>query len=468
MNIDFILVNKIKNALFECKTGEILVSNKFELKTIFGKNGHAEINPHELWKDVEMSIDYVVDKFINLNYSVDQIKSIGITNHVSSTFCWNKTNEKFYCNALIWYDSRNNKILEKIVEKNGKNLFIEKTGMPLLNTSSFSKIMWILQNFPECCMDIESNQAIFGTPDTWLIWTYIFSHRPGWEKLLYIINTNAKKLTNGNHFTDMTNAAITGLFDINSLKWSEDICSFYGIPMSILPKIKECLDDFGIANVSKLKGIPIRAVISDHCASLYGQQCTQPGLAKLTVGTGGCISYNIGKEGCVNCTGSVNDWLIKKLGIAKSFEELENLASSVTSSEGVYFITGFSGIYTPYWNHNVKGTLFGLTMDTTKAHIARACLESVAYQSALIINDMKKCGIKLKKLSVDGGMVKNKTFLQILTNYINEPIDTPLLLKNFDLKGTIKPKISEAERNKNLENWQKAINTAIEYYKIKN
>ncbi|OAF68701.1 hypothetical protein A3Q56_03533 [Intoshia linei] len=390
--------------LFECTTGKLVSHYAVPTTVIYKDDGFSEMDADKLWNDLLKCIDVVVGNFLSQSKdnSVDQIKCIGITDQVCSTICWNKLTGKSYCNIP-------------------RNIH-EITGFAMMTLFSSTKIQWIMENYKEFANDIEKGEAIFGTIDTWLLWN----------------------LTNGNnHMTDISNAGLTGLYDINKLEWSQEILDFYKIPRKILPIVQESFSNYGIIQKSKLKGVPVTAIIGDFCSSLYGQNC---GLRKMTFGTASSVSVNTGekhlfKDGLISniafvidgvrtcicttcslyCSTSIK-YLIDQMKIAKDIEEFAALADSVNSIKGVYYVSEFAG----------KGaSLIGLKLTTNRAHICRSCLESLAYKAYREGTVYGVCAVASKSLKC--ALPKNK------------------VLKTFY------PQLTEIEREQQLEKWKMAF-----------
>ena len=345
------------------------------------------------------------------------IAVIGITNQRETTIVWNRKTGEPICNAIVWQDRRTSGFCDEIRKSHG-NLIREKTGLETDAYFSASKINWILENVPNAREQAESGELCFGTVDTWLIW----------------------KLTGGEkHLSDVSNASRTMLFNIKTLCWDEALLEIFDIPRGILPEVKSSSEIYGeVLAIEELKGVPIAGNAGDQQAALFGQLCFEKGLSKNTYGTGCFMLQNIGTqavesknrllttiawqigekteyalEGSVFIGGAVIGWLRDSLEIIENSADVEALANSVADNGGVYFVPAFAGLGAPHWNQDARGLIIGLTRGTGKAHIARAALEAICYQTADLIDAMRAdSGIELKELRVDGGATRNDSLLQ--------------------------------------------------------
>lgn len=410
------------------KRGQIIGVSQYEFSQLFPNDGWVEHDPLEIWNTQLKAIKNVLKK---TNISPEMIHSLGITNQRETTVIWNKKTGIPVYNAIVWQDRRTKNLCEKLKKENLESTFQEKTGLFLDPYFSGTKIKWILENNPSLLKEAKSEKLAFGTIDTWLIW----------------------KLTNGSkHVTDVTNASRTLLFNINSLKWDEELIKILNIPKSILPAVISSSEFVG--NVSKnILGfeIPITAIAGDQQASLFGQMCLNEGDVKNTYGTGCFCMMNTGEkivksnnkmlttiayqlngktnyaiEGSVFTGGSLIQWLRDQLGIISKASEIEELAKSVVDSGGITFISALAGIGAPYWEPNAYGSIIGITRKTNKGHIARAALEAIAIRIYEIISCMEKdANIKFSSLKVDGGASVNDLLMQIQSNIIEKKVIRP-------------------------------------------
>ena len=359
-------------------TGKIVVQEQQEFKQIITNEVSVEHNPLEIWESVINCISSVDKKF-----DLSQLDSIGITNQRETTVAWSKSTGEPLYNAIVWQDTRTQDICDEIKQINELKDNFLKTGLPVATYFSLSKIIWLLRNVNEVKKARERNDLCFGTIDSWLLY----------------------KLT-GKHVTDVTNASRTLLMDLNSLAWIDNILEYFKIPKESLPSIKPSFFNYG-TNKRILKNIPITAVLGDQQASLFGQNCIKPGDVKNTYGTGCFALTNTGTkivksnngllstlayqkegddpkyalEGSVSIAGAAVQWLRDNLNIIKDSQDVEALAMSVKDNGDVYFVPAFSGLFSPHWDETARGVLVGLSRFSNKSHIARAVLESVAFQS---------------------------------------------------------------------------------------
>ena len=469
-------------------TGQIIYSSQTEFNQYFPKDGWVEHNPDEIWKTTLKSLKDVINKSKKLR---GKILTIGITNQRETTILWNKKSGKPVYNAIVWQDRRTRNYCEKLKKKKYEKEFRKKTGLFIDPYFSATKIKWILDNVRRTKKLLDSNNLLFGTIDTFLIW----------------------KLTHGkNHLTDATNASRTMLFNINNNNWDKTILKKMKIPAKILPEIKNSADNFGHTN-KKIVGeeIPISAVLGDQQAAAFGQSCFEKGSIKCTYGTGAFVIMNTGKnkifskhklltticyringkntyalEGSIFIAGAGVQWLRDKLKLINNAYETEKIANSKKSNDGLYVVPAFSGMGAPYWRADVRGTIVGLTRNSDWKSLVRAVVESVAYQSYDLFYAMKKDGIKPKIIKVDGGMVANNWFSQFLSNIINIKVVRPKILETTALgvaflagyqigefkslseikykwrkEAIFKPKIKKSARNKLLQGWEQAIRKTL-------
>ncbi|GIY68888.1 glycerol kinase [Caerostris extrusa] len=421
--------------IFDSDSAEIVTYHQIETKLLYPRAGWVEQDPLEILSNVNICIDKTVEKLREFEIDPSNIKAIGVTNQRETTVVWNKYTGKPLYNAIIWLDSRTADIVEILSKKGGSKAVKEKCGLPITTYFSAVKLRWLIENIPEVKQAIEQNQCLFGTVDSWIIWNLTGG------------------INNGIHVTDVSNASRTMLMDIRTLQWDSWLCSFFQIPMFILPNIRSSSEILGYVSISSLNGVPIAGCLGDQSAALLGQLCLKPGSAKNTYGTGCFLLCNTGKvpvwskhgllttvayklgpdqpviyalEGSVAIAGALIRWLRDNLGIIADSSFIEALASSVESSHGVYFVPAFSGLYAPYWQPSARGIICGLTQFSTRAHIARAALEAVCFQTLEIAEAMKlDSGFPLEKLQVDGGMTSNKMLLQIQADLLGLPVVLP-------------------------------------------
>ena len=406
------------------KESRIVSIRQKEYTQIFPKSGWVEHNPLEIWKT---QIETAIEAMQKADLSAEDIAAIGITNQRETTVIWNKqTGEPVY-NAIVWQDRRTSEFCNEI-RKNHAELIRKKTGLEVDAYFSASKVNWILENVEGVRKKAENGELLFGTIDSWLIW----------------------KLTSGKtHITDASNASRTMLFNINTLEWDKELLKIFRIPRSLLPEVKASSEVYGKVEIdNELKGISIAGNAGDQQAALFGQLCFEKGLSKNTYGTGCFMLQNIGTEpvksenlllttiawqiggkteyaleGSVFIGGAVIQWLRDSLEIIENSADVENLAESVADNGGVYFVPAFAGLGAPHWNQEARGLIIGLTRGTGKAHIARAAIESICYQTADLIEAMQAdAGIELNELRVDGGATENDSLLQFQADILQIPV----------------------------------------------
>ena len=473
--------------LFNTK-GKIEFVSQYEFKQYFPKNGWVEHNPNEIWSTTLKALKNVINK---ANKIRGHIISIGITNQRETTILWNKKTGKPIYNAIVWQDRRTQEYCKKLKNKKYENDFRKKTGLFIDPYFSATKVRWILDNVKESRKLLKSNNLLFGTVDTFLIW----------------------KLTKGKqHLTEATNASRTMLFNINNNKWDHEILKKLNIPKSILPKVKNSADDFGKTD-KKITGkeIPISAVLGDQQAAAVGQTCFEKGSIKSTYGTGAFVIMNTGSkkinsknklltticyrlnnkttyalEGSIFIAGAGVQWLRDKMKLIKKAPETEKIARSSNVNDGIYVVPAFSGMGAPYWRPDARGLITGLTRDSNWQSLVRATVESVAYQSYDLFNAMNKDGLKPRIVKIDGGMVANNWFSQFLSDTINLKVIRPKVLETtalgvalfagyqvgeFKSLNQIKniwqkdkafsPKIKNSLRNQLLQGWKLAIRKTL-------
>ncbi|KAM4710901.1 glycerol kinase isoform 2-T2 [Anableps anableps] len=430
--------------VFNSKTAELLSHHQVEIKQSFPKEGWVEEDPKEILQSVYECMERTCEKLTQLNIDISNIKAVGVSNQRETTLVWDKeTGEPLY-NAIVWLDLRTQSTVEHLINKTpgrNKNHLRHKTGLPISTYFSAVKLRWLMDNVDEVHKAIVSRRAMFGTVDSWLIWSL----------------TGGK--SGGIHCTDVTNASRTMLFNIHTMDWDPELCKYFGIPMEILPRVRSSSEIYGLMKISScwksgtLTGIPISGCLGDQSAALVGQMCFQDGQTKNTYGTG-CfllrntgskpvmsdhgllttVAYKLGRdkpacyalEGSVAIAGAVVRWLQDNLGIISSSKEIEKLAASVGSSYGCYFVPAFSGLYAPYWEPSARGIICGLTQFTNKSHLAFAALEAVCFQTQEILEAMNQdSGIPLTQLQVDGGMTSNRLLMQLQADILCIPVVKP-------------------------------------------
>ena len=413
--------------LFECD-GKIASIAQREFPQIFPKEGWVEHDPMVIWST---QISVATEALLKIGARWDEIYGIGITNQRETMVVWNrKTGVPIY-NAIVWQCRRTADRCEALAASGYESMIKEKTGLLLDPYFSATKLEWILKNIPNARELADKGELCFGTIDSWLIW----------------------KLTDGKvHATDYSNASRTMLFNIRTLEWDEELLSLFGVPRSMLPEVLPSSSVFGYTSADILgASLPIGGVLGDQQAALFGQCCFERGDIKNTYGTGAFLLMNTGREpymttnglittvawgiggevayaleGSVFSSGSAIQWLRDGLGILKSAAESEKIASSVEDSGGVFVVPAFSGMGAPWWDPYARGTIIGITRATTRAHIVRATLESLAYQTADVIDLMQRSvGVAVKELRVDGGASKNNLMLAFQADILGATLHRP-------------------------------------------
>ena len=416
--------------------GEICSVAQKEFTQIFPQPGWVEHNPKEIWSSQS---GVMAEAIASKGLSAADIAAIGITNQRETTIVWDaETGEPVY-NAIVWQDRRTSSFCDSL-KIAGKTDFIrKKTGLIIDAYFSGTKIRWILENVPGARDKANKGQLRFGTVDSWLIWN----------------------LTGGKvHVTDVTNASRTMLFNIHTLSWDKELLDLLGVPASMMPEVKSCSEVYGHTSTSVLAGnVPIAGIAGDQQAALFGQMCTEPGAVKNTYGTGCFLLMNTGEkpiesrnnllttiawkvgdkvnyalEGSIFVAGSVVQWLRDGLGIIKSSSEVEALATSVPDNGGVYFVPALTGLGAPYWDQYAKGCVYGITRGSTAAHIARAALEGIAFQTMDIVEAMQSdSGVKLCELKVDGGASRNNLLMQFQSDILDCDVIRPQITETTAL-----------------------------------
>lgn len=410
------------------RKGEPCATAQREFPQIFPKPGWVEHDPNEIWSSQASVIAEVIT---TLDINGKNIAGIGITNQRETTVVWDaETGEPLY-NAIVWQDRRTAELCDKLKTEGKSDLIHKKTGLLIDAYFSGTKIKWILDNVEGARQRAEQGKLRFGTIDTWLVW----------------------KLTRGEvHCTDVSNASRTMLFNINTLDWDDELLDMLDIPRSMMPRVCSSSEVYGHTKTTIFAHeVPIAGIAGDQQAALFGQQCTEPGMMKNTYGTGCFLLMNCGNkpifsknnllttigwqldgkvtyalEGSIFVGGSVVQWLRDGLRLIHVSSEIEALAASVADTGGVYFVPALTGLGAPWWDQNARGTITGLSRGTTAAHIARAALEGIAFQTYDIAEAMEKdAGLKLRELKVDGGASRNNLLMQFQSDILRSRVVRP-------------------------------------------
>jgi glycerol kinase len=416
--------------------GAIKAVAQKEFTQIFPTAGWVEHDPQEIWAS---QIGVAVEALGRAHVPPRDIAAIGITNQRETTIVWDRqTGEPVY-NAIVWQDRRTADYCERLKADGAGDTIQEKTGLLIDAYFSASKIRWILDNVPGARARADVGQLAFGTVDTWLVW---------------------KLTSHTRHVTDVSNASRTMLFNIHTLKWDDELLHLFGVPASMLPDVRSSSEVYGeVSTTLGIERVPIAGIAGDQQAALFGQMCRTPGMSKNTYGTGCFLLQNIGTtptrsrnqlvttiawqtggrteyalEGSVFIGGAVVQWIRDGLGLIRTAAEIEPLAATVSDNGGVYLVPAFAGLGAPHWDPYARGTIVGVTRGTTSGHIARAALESIAYQVSDLLDAMAAdAGIALTELRVDGGAAANNTLMQFQADLLGVPVVRPAITETTAL-----------------------------------
>lgn len=470
--------------LFNQKAEIVAVAQK-EFKQFFPKSGWVEHDAREIWTS---QASVATEAITKANITASQIAAIGITNQRETTILWDRNTGEPIHKAIVWQDRRTASYCNELKKQGLSEKINDKTGLIIDAYFSGTKIKWLLDNVEGAREKAERGEICFGTVDSWLIW----------------------KLTSGkHHFTDITNASRTMLFNIHEKQWDEELLEIFDIPASILPEVKSSSEQYCTTSGDIFSHkIPIAGIAGDQQAALFGQLCTQPGMAKTTYGTGCFLVMNTGNkpvksknqllttvawqigndvqyalEGSVFIGGAAIQWLRDGLELFRHASESEKLATSIESNEGVYFVPALTGLGAPHWDQDARGAFFGLTRGTGKAHMARAALEAIAFQVNDVLKAMEKdAENKTTEMRVDGGASENNFLMQFQSDLVRCTINRPkitettalgaaflaglavgywpdveALKKLWEIDQSYDPQENEAEVNNNLHFWHKAV-----------
>ena len=471
------------------RNGSIISTAQKEFQQIYPQPGWVEHDPAEIWSSqISVASEAVVKAGLNVN----DIIAIGITNQRETTIMWDKRSGDPIYNAIVWQDRRTAAFCDKLKHDGHGAMIKEKTGLIIDAYFSATKVKWILDNVSGAKEKARRGDLCFGTVDSWLLW----------------------KLTNGQvHATDVSNASRTMLCNIHTAEWDHELLRLFDIPGGILPKIKSNSEVYGYTeSVLTGKGIPVSGMAGDQQSALFGQMCIQPGMVKNTYGIGCFMLMNTGNkpvtsknnllttiawkiehelqyalEGSVFIAGAVVQWLRDGMELIRNSSEIEELTQRVTDNGGVFMVPAFAGLGAPYWNQHARGTIVGITRGTTAAHIGRAAIESIAYQTMDVLKSMEAdAGFAIKELRVDGGATVNNLLMQFQSDILNTKVIRPQITETTALgaaylagigvgyfKGLheiqeywkkereFTPKMNDSERKKLTEQWGRAIKAAV-------
>jgi len=488
---DFILAldqgTTSSRAIIFDKNGLPVTTVQKEFNQIYPKPGWVEHNPEEIWST---QTEVALEAISRAGLESTDIAAIGITNQRETAVVWNRKTGKPVYNAIVWQDRRTAGFCDQLKNEGHNQTISMKTGLIIDAYFSATKVRWILDNVKGAHELAQKGELAFGTVDSWLIWN----------------------LTNGRvHVTDVTNASRTMLFNIHTLKWDEELLGIFDIPASMLPEVKASSEVYCTTEGLFSSAIPVAGIAGDQQAALFGQMCTEPGMVKNTYGTGCFMVMNIGSkpirsknrllttiawqigkethyalEGSIFIAGAVVQWLRDGLGIINQSGDIEKLASEVRDSGGVCFVPAFAGLGAPHWNQHARGTLVGITRGSTAAHIARAALDSIAFQTLDVLQAMQKdSGIEIRELRVDGGATVNNLLMQFQADLLQAKVVRPKITettalgaaylaglavnywnsiedvkKQWQLDRTFNPQMKSGEIDTLIEEWHRAIKAA--------
>jgi len=410
--------------------GNVVASDQKEHQQIYPRPGWVEHDPEEIWQRTQ---EVVHGTLVRSGIERGQIAAVGITNQRETTLLWSRSTGKPVYNAIVWQDTRTDRIVNELASSGGQDRFRSKTGLPLATYFSGPKARWILDHVPGARAAAEQGEVLFGNVDTFLIW-WLTGGPHG-----------------GVHVTDVTNAARTLLMDLHTLDWDTELLDTIGAPRAMLPRIRSSSEIYGTAS-GVLEGVPVAGDLGDQQAATVGQACYSVGEAKNTYGTGNFMLLNTGTElmlsrsgllttvayklgdqpavyaleGSIAITGALVQWLRDNLGLISQSAEVETLANTVQDNGGMYFVPAFSGLFAPHWKNDARGVIVGLTRYVNRGHFARAALEATAFQTREVVEAMETdSGVKLTALKVDGGMVYNDMLMQFQSDILGVPVIRP-------------------------------------------
>ncbi|ORA34565.1 glycerol kinase [Mycobacterium aquaticum] len=480
--------------------------HQLEHEQILPRAGWVEHNPVEIWERTAAVIMTALNK---TRLSATDLAGLGITNQRETTLVWNRHTGRPYHNAIVWQDTRTDRIAAALDRDGRGDVIRHKAGLPPATYFSGGKIQWILENVDGVRAAAENGDAIFGNPDSWLVWNLTGGHR------------------GGVHVTDVTNASRTMLMNLETLDWDDELLSFFGIPRQMLPEIKPSSSPtpYGLTRADgPLAGeVPVTGILGDQQAAMVGQVCLDAGEAKNTYGTGNFLLLNTGEkmvrsengllttvcyqfaaadgtpakpvyalEGSIAVTGSAVQWLRDQLGIISGAAQSESLARQVADNGGVYFVPAFSGLFAPYWRSDARGAIVGLSRFNTNAHVARATLEAICYQSRDVVDAMEAdSGVHLEVLKVDGGITANRLCMQIQADVLGVDVVKPVVAETTalgaayaaglavgfwrnadDLRANWQegerwsPQWDDDQRSSGYAGWQKAVARTLDWVDI--
>lgn len=471
------------------REGNEIARDQMEHEQILPRPGWVEHDPMEILENTKAVIARALKK---AGLPADRLRAIGVANQRETTVVWNPKTGQPWANAVVWQDTRSDRIVSRLEESGKGSLIRERAGLPPATYFSAGKVQWLLENDPELKKAASAGEALFGNIDAWLIWNLTGGPQ------------------GGAHVTDVTNASRTMLMDLQTLDWDEELLNLFGIPRGMLPEIRPSSDPegYGMLQLESVE-VPLCGDLGDQQAATVGQVCFSPGEVKNTYGTGNFMLLNTGPEaifsragllttvayqlsdrppayaleGSIAVTGSAVQWLRDQLGLISAAHEVEELANTVRDNGDVYFVPAFSGLFAPYWRSDARGAIVGLSRYANRGHLARATLESICYQTRDVLTAMRKdSGLALEVIRVDGGATVNDTLMQLQADILGVPVVRPKILETTslgaayaaglavgywkgldDLTGNWKadrqwdPDWSEDRRDAAYAGWQKAV-----------
>ncbi|GLR65908.1 glycerol kinase [Acidocella aquatica] len=474
--------------------GTVISMAQKEHRQITPKPGWVEHDPMEILANTSEVVGAALAK---ANLHAGSLAAAGITNQRETTLLWDRHTGLPLCNALVWMDTRTERLVHRFAADGGQDRFRAKTGLPLATYFSGLKLLWIFENVPGAREKATSGDALFGTMDSWLAWNLTGGTQ------------------GGRHMSDVTNASRTMLVNLATCDWDDEMLAHFNIPRNCLPEIVPSSAMHATITGGPLSGVCLSGILGDQQAALVGQACFAPGEAKNTYGTGSFLLMNTGTEpvqskagllttiayqfgggkphyaleGAIAITGALVQWLRDNLKLIATAGEIEELAASVADNGDVYIVPAFSGLYAPYWKDGARGVIAGLTRYATRAHFARAALEATAYQVRDVVEAMEEdSGIRLAVLKTDGGMVTNELLMQFQADMLGVPVVRPAISEttalgaayaaglavgywrdinelraNWAVDKIWMPKMDEAQRAKHLKSWKKAVQRSFDW-----
>ncbi|MGN2641454.1 glycerol kinase GlpK [Nocardia takedensis] len=470
------------------RQGRVVGVAQREHEQIFPRPGWVEHDARTIWRNTESVLGEVL---ADLDLTAADIAAVGVTNQRETTVVWERETGTPIHNAIVWQDTRTDRLVAELGGDEGPARYQDRTGLPLSTYFAGPKLRWILDHVDGARQRAEAGELCFGTIDSWVLWN----------------------LT-GENVTDVTNASRTMLMDLRTLDWDTEICAEFGVPTAMLPRIRSSSEVYGEITAGPLAGVPVAGILGDQQAATFGQACLSPGEAKNTYGTGNFMLLNTGEtavfskhgllttvcyrlgerppvyalEGSIAVTGSLVQWFRDNLGIISAAEEIEALAREVDDNGGAYIVPAFSGLFAPRWRPDARGVIAGLTRFVNRSHLARAVLESTAFQTREVVDAMRadtesqRLGLELTTLKVDGGMVGNDLLMQFQSDILDVPVVRPVvnettalgaayaaglavgywggtdeIVANWTADKTWRPTMTAENRDQRLAEWNKAV-----------